>query len=162
MQEETSSELVSITDRVDAHPPVLHVSGSRQGERRQILWGRTVVALTPKCFKFLAKLAVSAAVAPERWVARNELERGENQARYLYRLEGELESQCNDLPLIWENNRRGAYRLTLPPERITVDWDELERFDDFDLVAWVRQLRPQVADGGRLRIDAASERQAAA
>lgn len=118
--------------------PVLRIVGTLQGERRLIAWGSQPAYLTPKCFKFLAKLAVAAAAEPGRWVKREELERGDNQARYLYRLRGELEAQCPNLPDLWENNRRGAYRLTLVPERLEVDWEALLCNDDWDLVTWVK------------------------
>jgi hypothetical protein len=124
------------------YQPVLRLLGTPQGERRLVQWCDRSAALTPKCFKFLAKLAVSKATQPQRWVTRDELERGENQARYLYRLKGEIESQCGDLPALWENNRRGGYRLTLSPDRIVVNWQTLEAFDDYDLVAWVKAFRP--------------------
>jgi len=121
--------------------PELRLLGTLQGERRIVHWCERPAALTPKCFKFLAKLAVSRAVEPQRWVLRDELERGENQARYLYRLKGEIESQCGSLPALWENNRRGGYRLTVPPDRIFVSWAALENYDDYDLVAWVKSFR---------------------
>ena len=142
--------------------PILQLLGTAVGERRAVRWGEKEAALTPKCFKFLAKLAVTAAVAPERWIARNELERGENQARYLYRLKGELESQCGELPSLWENNRRGAYRLTLPPGRIVIDWDSLERYDDYDLVVWVKDFRPERARPSNVGVDPQSDAQVAA
>jgi len=143
-------------------PPVLHLVGTLRGERHEVCWGDRHAALTPKCFKFLAKLAVTAAVQPDRWVSREELERGENQARYLYRLKGELEAQCGELPPLWENNRRGAYRLTLSPQRIHISWDTLELFDDYDLVAWVREFRPEPRARGRLSLPDPSNAQVAA
>jgi hypothetical protein len=127
---------------LQVQPYVLRLLGTRQGERRLVQWCDRPAALTPKCFKFLAKLAVSRAVEPQRWVLRDELERGENQARYLYRLKGEIESQCGELPALWENNRRGGYRLTVSPEHVLVSWQALESYDDYDLVAWVRSFRP--------------------
>lgn len=122
--------------------PILHLLGTRCGERHEIRWGEQQIYLTPKCFKFLAKLGVVAAVEPERWVRREELERGENQARYLYRLKYEMESQCTDLPVLWENNRKGAYRLTLPVHRVSVNWSSLGESDDYDLVEWTKRFRP--------------------
>ena len=141
--------------------PVLHVLGTSRGERREVRWGPSTAALTPKCFKFLSKLAVAAAADPGRWVRRDELERGENQARYLYRLKGELEAQCGELPLLWENNRRGAYRLVLSPERIQIDWEELERNDDWDLVSWVQMFREGVPRTHRIPVAAAGQPAAA-
>jgi hypothetical protein len=146
----------------NATTPVLHLVGTLQGERREVCWGDRHAALTPKCFKFLAKLAVTAAVQPDRWVCRDELERGENQARYLYRLKGELEAQCGEVPVLWENNRRGAYRLTLPPQQIHISWDTLELFDDYDLVAWVREFRPEATSRDRLSLPGPSNAQVAA
>jgi superfamily II DNA/RNA helicase len=125
--------------------PRLSVDGSLRGERREVRWGGRTILLTPKCFKFLAKLAVSAATQPSRWVTRDELERGDNQARYLHRLRGEIEAQCADVPVLWENNRKGGYRMTLPGDRIEVNWDALETVDDYDLVSWVRTFRPAPA-----------------
>jgi hypothetical protein len=142
--------------------PVLHVVGTLHGERHEVRWGDRNAALTPKCFKFLAKLAVTAAVQPDRWVSRDELLRGEYQARYLYRLKGELETQCGSVPVLWENNRRGAYRLTLPPQRIHISWDTLELFDDYDLVAWVREFRPQPVPRSRLSLSDPGNAQVAA
>lgn len=132
--------------------PRLVVDGVRKGERREIRWGGRRIALTPKCFKFLAKLAVARAAQPNRWVTRDELERGENQARYLHRLKGELESQCADIPTLWENNRRGGYRLQLEPSRLVIDWNALMDFDDFDLVDWVQQFRPAPVVTSKLEI----------
>ena len=129
-------------NRIVPTQPVLHLLGTRCGERHEIRWGKHQIYLTPKCFKFLAKLGVVAAVEPERWVRREELERGENQARYLYRLKHELESQCTDLPVLWENNRNGAYRLTLPMHRVSVNWSSLDESDDYDLVEWTKKFRP--------------------
>ena len=129
-------------NRILPTQPILHLLGTRCGERHEIRWGEQQIFLTPKCFKFLAKLGVVAAVEPGRWVRREELERGENQARYLYRLKNEMESQCPDLPVLWENNRKGAYRLTLPMHRVTVAWSTLDESDDYDLVEWTKQFRP--------------------
>ncbi len=129
-------------DRIVPTQPILHLLGTRCGERLEIRWGKQQIYLTPKCFKFLAKLGVAAAVEPDRWVRRDELERGENQARYLYRLKYEMESQCIDLPVLWENNRKGAYRLTLPMHRVSVNWSVLAESDDYDLVEWTKQFRP--------------------
>lgn len=120
----------------------LSVDGSLRGERREVRWGGRTILLTPKCFKFLAKLAVATVSQPSRWVTRDELERGDNQARYLHRLRGEIETQCADVPVLWENNRKGGYRMTLPGNRIEVNWDALDNVDDYDLVSWAKQFRP--------------------
>jgi hypothetical protein len=141
---------------------VLLVLGTLQGERRLVVWASQSAYLTPKCFKFLSKLAVAAVAEPGRWVKREELERGDNQARYLYRLRGELESQCSELPELWENNRRGSYRLTLDPDRIQVDWDTLLDNDDWDLVAWVRAFAHGAGAARRLPWAAESGQTAAA
>jgi len=130
----------------------LAVEGTLQGERREVRWGGRRIALTPKCFKFLAKLAVCAAVQPSRWVTREELEHGDNQARYLHRLKGELEAQCADIPPLWENNRRGGYRLCLSPEQLSINWNELLDFDDYDLVQWVERFRPVQTARPRLQM----------
>ena len=131
---------------------VLMVLGTLEGERRLVGWGSHRALLTPKCFKCLSKLAVAACAEPGRWVKREELERGDNQARYLYRLRGELESQCGRLPDLWENNRRGSYRLTLQPERIHIDWDSLLGDDDWDLVAWVKAFQSGAGPARRVRL----------
>lgn len=141
--------------------PVLHIVGTLQGERRLIAWGSQCAYLTPKCFKFLAKLAVAAAAEPGRWVKREELERGDNQARYLYRLRGELDAQCANLPELWENNRRGSYRLTLVPERVQLDWDGLLGNDDWDLVTWVKAFE-HLASARRVPLSASPGQTAAA
>jgi hypothetical protein len=141
---------------------VLSVVGTLSGERRLVVWGSQCAYLTPKCFKFLAKLAVAAAAEPGRWVKREELERGDNQARYLYRLRGELESQCINLPDLWENNRRGAYRLTLGPERLQVHWEKLLGNDDWDLVTWVKAFAHAAGAAQRVRITPAANQTAAA
>jgi len=143
------------------YDPVLHIVGTLQGERRLIVWGAQCAYLTPKCFKFLAKLAVAAAAEPGRWVKREELERGDNQARYLYRLRGELESQCVNLPELWENNRRGSYRLTLVPERLRLDWEGLLGNDDWDLVTWVKAFE-HLAGARRVPLPATPGQTAAA
>jgi len=140
---------------------VLSVLGTLQGERRLVSWGAHQAALTPKCFKFLSKLAVAAVAQPGRWVRKDELERGDNQARYLYRLKGELEMQCGALPDLWENNRRGAYRLTLGPDRIQIDWQSLLTNDDWDLVTWVKSFEQQ-RTRDHVRLEAEPRQHAAA
>lgn len=155
-----------MTDRFTAAPRhqkpqsddhcVLAVLGTLQGERRLVAWGPHLAALTPKCFKFLSKLAVAAVAEPGRWVKRDELERGENQARYLYRLKGELETQCGQLPELWENNRRGSYRLRVAPDRIQIDWDSLLDNDDWDLVAWVKAFECGSAAARRIQVETGS------
>ena len=142
--------------------PMLHLVGTSSGERREVRWGDARARLTPKCFKFLVKLAVARAGAPTRWVQRDELERGENQARYLYRLKGELEAQCGELPPLWENNRRGGYRLIVPPDCIRIDWERLEQVDDWDLKNWVRDFRPAAPRPGSIPVGRATDQPAAA
>lgn len=138
----TSTSCLSLQHQSDL---ILSVVGTLEGERRLVTWGAQSAALTPKCFKFLSKLAVAAVADPGRWVRKDELERGDNQARYLYRLRGELEAQCGSLPDLWENNRRGSYRLTLHPDRIRIDWQSLLANEDWDLVTWVKSFEPQQA-----------------
>lgn len=140
---------------------ILSVLGTLQGERRVVSWGTQRAALTPKCFKFLSKLAVAAVAEPGRWVRKDELERGDNQARYLYRLRGELEMQFGALPDLWENNRRGAYRLTLDPQRIHIDWQSLLTNDDWDLVTWVKSFE-QYRTRDHVRLEAEPRQHAAA
>lgn len=141
---------------------VLSVLGTLQVERRLVSWGPHLAALTPKCFKFLSKLAVAAVAEPGRWVRRDELERGENQARYLYRLKGELETQCGRVPELWENNRRGSYRLKLHPDRIQIHWERLLDNDDWDLVTWVKSFERGTAEPCRLSLEAESGQPVAA
>ena len=141
---------------------VLAVLGALEGERRLVAWGPQRALLTPKCFKFLSKLAVAAVADPGRWIKRDELERGENQARYLYRLKGELEAQCGSVPELWENNRRGAYRMTLHPDRIQIDWDGLLANDDWDLVAWVKSFEGRTAAPLCISVDTESGQTVAA
>ena len=141
--------------------PVLSVLGTLEGERRLVLWEDSHAALTPKCFKFLSKLAVVAVSDPGRWVRRDELERGENQARYLYRLRSELEHQCGELPTFWENNRRGGYRLTLQPHQIRINWDQLLNFDDWDLVNWVKEFEPEELSPTHVALDGSGQQAAA-
>jgi hypothetical protein len=149
-------------NRVVPTQPILHLLGTRCGERHEIRWGDNQIYLTPKCFKFLAKMGVVAAVQPDRWIRREELERGENQARYLYRLKHELESQCAELPVLWENNRRGAYRLTLPAHRVSVNWSSFDDSDDYDLIDWTQQFRPDVPHRESVSVPDHSGSQAAA
>ncbi|HWR83664.1 MAG TPA: DEAD/DEAH box helicase [Candidatus Deferrimicrobium sp.] len=126
-----------------AHPPVaarfstqpesVEIDGTFERERYLVKINGFPVRLTGKSFKYFTRLAWWRLYRDNGWIYKEDLEIGFNQARYLYRMKGEV---CSALGLTWpvfENNRLGYYRLNIDPSRIRIDVDKLRVHPDYEV-----------------------------
>lgn len=122
-------------------PEMIEIDGTYERERYLVKINGFPVRLTGKSFKYFTKLAWSRLRGESGWIYKEDIERGFNQARYLYRMKGEIAQGLNaDWP-IFENNRLGYYRLNADPSKIKINIDNLKDHPDYE-------LRELVATGG--------------
>jgi replicative superfamily II helicase len=76
--------------------------------------------LTHKLYSYLLKLVVALYKREGGWINKFDLETGDNQSRYLWRLKKALEPHCPKGSLIIDNNRMGGYRLNSDFENILI------------------------------------------
>jgi helicase len=127
--------------RVDGVPRRLHLTGLTFRDRFRISLLGVPILLTPKSFKYLFKLAAHRKLGGDGWLDKEQLEPGFNQARYLYNLKKEMgTSHGRDLI---ENDRRGAYRIAVPPDEIAFDFASLTGFEDFEVADLTQKLMAQ-------------------
>jgi helicase len=127
-----------------ATPSLLELDGGYVGDRYLIRLDGLPIRLTGKSFKYLVKLACARLINGEGWIYKDDIEIGFNQARYLYRLRQEMASGGNrDWP-IFENNRLGYYRLSLEPEKIRLNLDNLKSHPDYELQQAAANLAPRL------------------
>ena len=91
------------------------------------------LALTCKSFKYLVKLAYALLTKPEGWLHKEQLESGFNQSRYLHRLKKQLLPYLPAGFNLIENNRLGCYRLNLDKEKVSINWENLEKVEDEEI-----------------------------
>lgn len=132
-EDEMKSTAVIPTAVAGSRPVRLELVGSFDGDRYLVRIDGLAVRLTGKSFKYLCKLAWARKYRGEGWLFRDEIEQGFNQARYLYRLKQEVNSQTMLSWVIAENNRLGYYRLDLEPEGITINSQGLREFPDIEV-----------------------------
>jgi replicative superfamily II helicase len=126
---------------VSVEPDSIEIDGSFDRERYLVRINGFPVYLTGKSFKYLAKLAWSRLHRDSGWIYKEDIEIGFNQARYLYRMKNEIGAGLNSPWPIIENNRLGYYRLSIAPEKIHINAENLKNHYDVEL----RQL---TADSG--------------
>ncbi len=95
------------------------------------------ILLSHKSFKYLFKLAWAVFKKEGGWIHKLDLEEGENQGKYIYRLKKEL--SLTDGKLI-ENNRIGCYRLNLKKEKIQINKKVLETSEDYEIRAMLGEM----------------------
>ena len=114
-------------------PETIEIDGTYERERYLVKINGFPVRLTGKSFKYFTKLAWSRLRGESGWIYKEDIERGFNQARYLYRMKGEIAQGLNaDWP-IFENNRLGYYRLNADPSKIKINIDNLKDHPDYEL-----------------------------
>ena len=114
-------------------PESIEIEGTYEKERYLIKINGFPVRLTGKSFKYFIKLAWSRLNRDSGWIYKEDIEIGFNQARYLYRMKGEICSGLNfDWPVI-ENNRLGYYRLNAEPSKIRINVESLKNHPDFEV-----------------------------
>lgn len=125
-------------------PHSIVIDGTPVRERFTVRINGRPVNLTGKSFKYLVRLAWSRLIRDNGWLYKEDLERGFNQARYLYRLRQEIGRDFfPDWPL-YENNRSGYYRLAIDPEAIQVNIEALRASSDYE----IRQMAGDLHSGG--------------
>jgi hypothetical protein len=123
-------------------PTALELDGAACGERFMARVDGELAPLTAKSFKYLLKLVVARLMSEDGWVYKDEIEVGFNQARYLYRMRGELESGLGGVRWpVYENNRLGYYRVALDAAAISVNIDSLVENPDFEIAECAQALR---------------------
>lgn len=114
-------------------PESIEIDGTPVRERFRIRINGRSINLTGKSFKYLLRLVWSRLTKDNGWLYKEDLERGFNQARYLYRLRQEIGRDfLPDWPL-YENNRSGYYRLAAKPDGLRVNVDALREIPDFEI-----------------------------
>jgi replicative superfamily II helicase len=125
-----------IAPSIYLEPESVIIDGTFERERYLVKINGFPVRLTGKSFKYFAKLAWSRVNRDSGWIYKEDIEVGFNQARYLYRMKGELADGLNISWPIIENNRLGYYRLNVDPSRIDINVENLKDHPDYE----VRQL----------------------
>ncbi|MCJ7577568.1 MAG: hypothetical protein MUO91_03875, partial [candidate division Zixibacteria bacterium] len=128
----------------------LVIDGSAVKDKFLVLVNGKRVILPAKSFKYLVKLtwalfsakggSASGGKNDGGWIHKNDFEPGENQTRYLHRLKNQIKS-CLDLSqTLFENNRLGSYRLTIPKQRIKLNQDALLKNPDVEIKKMAEEM----------------------
>jgi len=122
-----------VMPQVFAQPESIEIDGSYERERYLVRINGFPVRLTGKSFKYFTKLAWSRLNRESGWIYKEDLEIGFNQARYLYRMKGEVNTGISFPWSVVENNRLGYYRLDIDPSKISFKMDNLRNHPDYEL-----------------------------
>jgi helicase len=128
----------------------LVIDGTAVKDKFLVLVNGKRVNLPAKSFKYLVKLtwalfsakggSASGGKNDGGWIHKNDFEPGENQTRYLHRLKNQIKS-CLDLgQTLFENNRLGSYRLTIPKQRIKLNQDALLKNPDAEIKKMAEEM----------------------
>lgn len=121
-------------------PESIEIDGTPVRERFLVRINGRPIKLTGKSFKYLVRLAWSRLRNDHGWLYKEDLEKGFNQARYLYRLRQEIGRTFLPGWPLYENNRSGYYRLAVAPDRLRVNVDALRDFPDYEIREMARDL----------------------
>ncbi len=133
----------NVVPPIFTQPESLEIDGSYERERYLVRVNGFPVRLTGKSFKYIARLAWSRLHQNSGWVFKEDLEVGFNQARYLYRMKGEVNAGINFPWSVVENNRLGYYRLSIDPARISIKMENLKNHPDYELRSLISDIRPE-------------------
>ncbi len=114
-------------------PESIEIDGAYERERYLVKINGFPVRLTGKSFKYFTKLAWSRLNRDSGWIYKEDIEVGFNQARYLYRMKGEISAGLNTAWPVVENNRLGYYRLSIDPSRIRINVNNLKSHPDWEV-----------------------------
>ena len=120
--------------------PILHLSGAPCRARMAIELAGRPLTLRLKSFKYLLALAAARYLTRDGWIAKTEIESGENQIKYLYQLRRELSQAGHTAENLIENDGNGRYRLTMPPQAIQFDLVRLLEHNDWEIRSRAEQL----------------------
>lgn len=116
----------------------LEIDGTTVKNRWKVELNQIMFALSHQSFKYLLKLVGAVYTKPEGWIHKLDLEEGDNQAKYIYRLRKELKLKVGDLI---ENNGAGSYRLNLKKEEIKVNKESLMKMGEEEIKRLVERLQ---------------------
>jgi hypothetical protein len=127
----------------------LVIDGTPVKDKFMVLLNGKKTILPAKSFKYLVKLAWAALKKEDGWIHKEDLEPGDNQTKYMYRLRKQLQPALGAGQSIIENNRLGSYRLSIPKQNITLDSSVLTKNPDAEIVAIAGELleRPDMHAG---------------
>jgi helicase len=132
-QETQLKGTVPMVGQIGATPHQIEIDGTYEGDRYLVRINGFPVRLTGKSFKYLTKLAWSRVGRDGGWIFKEDLEAGFNQARYLYRLKSEIGAGYPSNWQVVENNRLGYYRLDIDPRSISINYQNLRHYPDFEV-----------------------------
>jgi hypothetical protein len=123
----------SVMPPVIGKPESIEIDGAYERERYLVKINGFPVRLTGKSFKYFIKLAWSRLNRDSGWIYKEDIEIGFNQARYLYRMKGEISNGLNIKWPVIENNRLGYYRLNIDPAAISINAENLKNHPDYEV-----------------------------
>ena len=125
-------------------PLLLEIDGHYEKERYLIKIDGIAVFLTGKSFSYLFKLTANRLLnGANSWLDKYDIEPGENQTRYLYRLRQEIKSAGISWK-VYENDHRGGYRLDMELHKIRTNVGELKTHPDHEIVEIAKEIRGMV------------------
>jgi len=125
----------------------LVIDGSAVKDKFLVLVNRSRVSLPAKSFKYLVKLTWALFKNEGGWIHKNDFEPGENQTRYLHRLKNQIKHCLNSGQTLFENNRLGSYRLTIPERHIKLNKDTLLKNPDAEIKKMAEELVNELVNG---------------
>lgn len=125
----------------------LVIDGSAVKDKFLVLVNGKRVNLPAKSFKYLIKLTWALFKNEDGWIHKNDFEPGENQSRYLHRLKNQIKSNLNPGQTLFENDRLGSYRLTIPEQSIKLNGDALFKNPDVEIRKMAEELINGLVNG---------------
>ena len=113
--------------------PRLILDGTPIKDRFLIFLDGQRVSLAAKSFSYLFKLAWAVFQKEEGWIHKLDLETGDNQPKYIYRLKKELGRLAEADRELIQNNRLGFYRLSIPKGKIEFNLRNLSLYPDAEI-----------------------------
>lgn len=113
--------------------PRLLIDGAPVKDKFAIFLDGRKVDLPGKSFGYLFKLAWAVFEREGGWLHKLDLETGENQPKYIYRLRKDLRVLTGSKQELIENNRLGFYRLAIPREKIEFNIKSLSLHPDAEI-----------------------------
>jgi helicase len=129
----------------DIMSPILNLSGAPCRARVAVELAGRPLTLRLKSFKYLLALAAARYLTRDGWIAKTDIEAGENQIKYLYQLRRELAQAGHTAENLIENDGNGRYRLTLPSQAIRFELSRLLEHNDWEIRSRAEQLAAAAA-----------------
>ncbi|MCJ7459343.1 MAG: DEAD/DEAH box helicase [candidate division Zixibacteria bacterium] len=127
----------AVSTKRESNKNVLFLDGTLIKGRYTVFIDNRKIFLSHKSFKYLFKLIWATFKKEGGWIHKLDLEEGENQGKYIYRLKKEL--SLSDRKLI-ENNRIGCYRLNLIKEKVHLNKNVLDNFEDYEIKKLLEEM----------------------